>query len=108
MTFCCKKMELQSLELKRDEKEKNHNVTYDQCWREYTIGFIYYDSDAASDMACEIHYCPWCGSKLPSSLAKKWFEVLKEEYGIEDPPDEDRDRVPLEFRTDEWWKKRGL
>lgn len=108
MVFCCEKMKQQALELKQNEKEKSHTVTYDQSWRTYTISFVYYDSDAASDMACEIHYCPWCGYKLPNELTDKWFEVLKEEYGIEDPSEEDKDRVPEEFRTDEWWKKRGL
>jgi len=103
--FCCDRMEYQALELKQDKKVKNHSVVYDQCWREYMMGFIYHERP---HLACEIHSCPWCGTKLPSSLADKWFEVLKEEYGIEDPSDEDRDRVPTEFRTDEWWKKRGL
>jgi hypothetical protein len=33
---------------------------------------------------------------------------LREEYGIKDPIFDDKDKVPPEFETDEWWKKRGL
>jgi hypothetical protein len=50
-------------------------------------------------------YCPWCGSKLPSSLNNKMIDVLKNEYSIEKYEDL---RLPSEFKTDEWWKKRGL
>ena len=108
MYFCCKKMEQQALELKQDEALKNHTVTYDQSWRTYTISFIYYDSDAAKDMACQIYYCPWCGSKLPKELSDEWFDTLEKEYGITDPSRAERSKVPSEFKTDEWWIKRGL
>ena len=56
----------------------------------------------------EIWYCPWCGTKLPKDLDGTWSRVLKEEYGIIDPNVTERDKVPEEFKTDEWWKKRGL
>lgn len=51
-----------------------------------------------------INYCPWCGSKLPSFFKNEWFDTL-EELGFEDPYDQE---IPEEFKTDEWWKKRGL
>ena len=55
-----------------------------------------------------LEYCPWCGSKLPEDLTYKIEEVLEKEYGITDPWDTEEDKVPAEFHTDEWWKKRGL
>ena len=56
-----------------------------------------------------IHYCPWCGKKLPKNLSDKWFEILDLDYKIECPlDDEEQHKIPPEFKTDEWWKKRGL
>ncbi len=56
-----------------------------------------------------IYYCPWCGKKFPKDLSKEWFEILEKEYGIECPFDEEeRHKIPKEFQTDKWWKKRGL
>ena len=34
--------------------------------------------------------------------------MLEDEYGITDPHDKEYDKVPAEFKTDEWWKKKGL
>jgi hypothetical protein len=57
----------------------------------------------------QIQYCPRCGKKYPKELSDEWFDILEKEYGLDDPNALDqRDRVPKEFWTDEWWKKRGL
>ncbi len=73
--------------------------------------------DDAGCTAQDILYCPWCGKKLPKSLDKEWSKVLKKEFNITDPilhEYEDgstaggKEPVPPEFKTDEWWKKRGL
>ena len=56
-------------------------------------------------------YCPWCGEKLPKELTENYFEILEKEYGIDDPFHEERknpNTFPEEFKSDEWWKKRGL
>ena len=58
-------------------------------------------------------YCPWCGSKLPEDLSEKMEELLEKEYGITEkdwdaPGWNDDTDLPEEFRTDAWWKKRGL
>lgn len=57
-----------------------------------------------------LFYCPWCGKKLPKKLNSKWDEILEKEYGITDPffNEKDKAKMPKEFWTDEWWKKRGL
>lgn len=56
-----------------------------------------------------INFCPGCGKELPQSLDNEWKEVLMKEYGIE----EDHcsiwnPMVPEEFKSDAWWKTRGL
>lgn len=55
-------------------------------------------------------FCPWCGIELPKSLHKTIFEVIKKEFGIPrwDADLENCTNIPQEFKTDEWWKKRGL
>jgi hypothetical protein len=108
MIFCCNKMKQQSLEISKDIQEKNHTIIYDQVWRRYLISFFYYDSDAAGDMACEILFCPWCGTKLPIELSDNWLEILEKEFGIIDPTCDHQNLISPEFKTDEWWKKRGL
>lgn len=56
-----------------------------------------------------IDFCPYCGTKLPEALSDMWFDILEKEYGLDDPSwPEQKERVPAEFNTDEWWKKRGL
>lgn len=57
----------------------------------------------------KINFCPWCGCKLLIDLREEFFKqvtaLLREELGIEAFSDP---RLPEEFKTDEWWKKRGL
>jgi hypothetical protein len=53
-------------------------------------------------------YCPWCGKKLPKSLNKEWCAIIKEKFGLDYVLKEDWDRLPKEFKTEEWWRKRGL
>jgi len=56
-----------------------------------------------------VYFCPYCGTKLPKDLVVERFEILEEEYGITNPYDtKQKKRIPQEFMTDEWWKKRGL
>jgi hypothetical protein len=57
-------------------------------------------------------YCPFCGKSLKSKY-DLFLNTIKEELGI-DTESEDCDilevckSLPEEFKTDEWWKKRGL
>jgi hypothetical protein len=53
-----------------------------------------------------IIFCPACGKKLPSVLQDAYYEILKKEYGFDDP--DDYEKYPEEFKSDKWWKKRGL
>ncbi|GAB5407534.1 MAG: hypothetical protein Aurels2KO_57650 [Aureliella sp.] len=52
----------------------------------------------ASSLA--MHYCPWCGTKLPPSKRDLWFDTL-ESLGVDSPLTDD---IPAEYRTDAWWR----
>jgi hypothetical protein len=107
MTTCCTKMESRTKILK-SKTAKDHAVIYDNIWRVYAINWIEEVENRDREMSIDITFCPWCGTKLPVSLSDDWFDILEDEYDIEDPSDEDRKCVPPEFQTDEWWRKRGL
>ncbi len=56
-----------------------------------------------------ICYCPWCGTKLPTSVRDEYFRILFDELHLEPELKEtETPGLPEEFKTDEWWKKRGL
>ena len=76
---------------------------YSPIFRDYTINLI------SSSAAQSIYHCPWCGSKLPYCLDNKYEEILKKEYGIDDPYNRKQKKlIPEEFKSDKWWKKRNL
>ena len=52
-------------------------------------------------------YCIHCGTKMPDSLSDKWFFILRAKYKISNQ-DIDNEKIPSEFLTDEWWKKRNI
>jgi hypothetical protein len=56
----------------------------------------------------KMSYCPWCGKKLPKELGEEWCRIIKERFGFEEIFVEEWETLPQEFKTDEWWKKRGL
>ncbi len=53
-----------------------------------------------------MRYCPFCGAKLPD-YSDKYDDELEKAVGKEycDIKPED---IPEEFKSDKWWKKRGL
>jgi hypothetical protein len=51
-----------------------------------------------------LRYCPFCCKKLPEDLVDAHFDAIRDENGDGRP----LDPLPEEFKTDEWWKKRGL
>jgi hypothetical protein len=44
-------------------------ITYDDVFREYAI-------ELKSSAIQLIHYCPWCGKKLPENLRDEYFDEL--------------------------------
>lgn len=91
------------------------NIYYSKILREYYVG---------EKTKQVIFFCPWCGKKLPHGLRKEYCKVVKEKYGFEPniykakksglkkvKSDLDMSKtlkLPIEFLTDKWWKKRGL
>jgi hypothetical protein len=53
-------------------------------------------------------YCLWCGRQLEPSLRDLWAKLLQKEHGIKNPFETPVAQLPKSFRTDEWWKRRGL
>ncbi len=84
--YCCTQMEhlLLSQEI---------GLIYIAKYREY--GLDYQDGGSAFQI---IHFCPWCGTKLPTSLRNEWHDRLEAE-GI-DALDLN---IPIEFESEEWW-----
>lgn len=67
-------------------------ITYIKKFHEY--GILNTDGGTSYQI---IHYCPWCGRKLPASVRDKWFDEI-EKLGME--PDDPK--LPKIFLTDEW------
>jgi hypothetical protein len=93
--YCCEALNYQ-------KEDKYCPIEYSKKWREYSI------RDFSSTSRSLMMFCPNCGTRLPSSLRDEWFDILEQEYGLEDPMDDDKKKIPKEFLTDEWWKKRKL
>ena len=101
--FCCERMKLAVDDI--------------DCPLDYTPKLREYGMSAPKSLLKEnevwvgysIDFCPYCGAKLPADLVHERMQILEKEYGIDDLYYEDqRKRMPQEFETDEWWKKRGL
>ena len=96
LDFCCYTMQ-------RSIREASE-LFYDPVVRSYSLKV----SNSKDGTHRPLVYCPWCGLKFPTDLGGTWMDVLKAEFGIHDPIFDDADKVPEEFKTDVWWKKRGL
>ncbi|MBP9791623.1 MAG: hypothetical protein KBC27_00200 [Rickettsiales bacterium] len=102
--FCCSNFSSKKHKGKVDFYTTSNNdviIRYYPKTREYF-------SVHSDETGCDINYCQWCGKKMPKPLVDEWYKILEEEYGILDPVVDDADKVPKEFKTDAWWKKRGL
>jgi uncharacterized protein DUF6980 len=100
MKHCCTQM-LYALEDGRVQ------IQYSPRTRCYMIPLLY-KGKWDGGYSC-IDYCPWCGKKLPEYLGQKFNEIFKQEYGVDFEYEMLTNKeFPEEFKTDEWWKKRGL
>ncbi len=74
-------------------------VSYDPIRREYSL-------DGGETGYYVMNFCFWCGHKFPKNLSDEFCDIFNNVLKLdENTPDEE---LPEEFRTDEWWKKRGL
>lgn len=107
MKFCCDTMQRYVDEC---------NLVYEPVFRRVTF---YIKSNDKTGYQPEYYrspciYCPYCGTKMPKILYgidengnRPYEDALEEALGKE-YCDITEDEIPEEFKTDEWWKKRGL
>jgi hypothetical protein len=94
-THCCTYMA-------KDIENSFCPIRYVKKYREYLVEL------RESTGGITMKYCYNCGAKLPESLRDMWGDILEQEYGLKYPLGMDKNKVPKEFLTNEWWKKRGL
>jgi hypothetical protein len=96
---CCK-------EMNTTLNDENTSLVYSSVFRDYGL-LVVTDNDRTTVQG--IYYCPWCQTQLPKNCFNLWFQVLKQEYNLDNPrSEEQRNFIPNEFKTDEWWIKRKL
>ena len=100
MQFCCEALEYA---VSREE------INYDEIRGSFWFYFKRYGKSRSYGLHCA-SYCPYCGAKLHEDLVDELEEILENEYGIMlcNVDLNDPNTLPEEFRSDEWWKKRGL
>lgn len=111
--FCCGTMRLQIKYFENKElniyETPRSMIWYNRVERKYLI--FHYSGNWNNITGITIDYCPFCGTKLPKELEDEDMEIiLRKEYGWTDDDcwGHPRRDLPEEFKTDEWWKKRGL
>ena len=97
---CCSRME-EAL------KKKLVPLKYSPIGREYY--FIYLGGPPS---IFPLTYCVFCGKKLPQNLRETFFKILEKEYKIDQRSIynniKEDEKIPQEFKSDKWWKKRNL
>ncbi len=103
--FCCQAIE----SLIQDPYDSPlHYIPYKREFVLTTPGRYLKDSDEIATKF-KISHCPRCGKKLPIPLTDQWYKILEEQFGITEYVNQKiLADLPRAFRTDEWWKKRGL
>ncbi len=93
--------------------KEDHSIFYQSRTRTYHVitGRSFVDTNTGEktrEVVDRLVFCPWCGKKLPKDLWNEWYDEI-EELGFELPlePD-DYNKIPKEYMTEEWWKKKGL
>ncbi|NQY42017.1 MAG: hypothetical protein HRT87_01565 [Legionellales bacterium] len=102
---CCEQMRIQI-------EDNRVALTYNSIDRNYSILVISWlmpknEIHELKDIIAarqKIEHCPWCGKKLPKDLRDEWYNTLVD-LGYNEPYER---KIPEEFKTDEWWIKRGL
>ena len=100
VSHCCHEMEAQihpKCQIHPDPNEcPDALITYSPRFDEY--GLIIHDGGSSN---IHIHFCPWCGARLPPTQRYRWCEEL-EKRGILNFDDS---RIPPEFKTNEWYRR---
>jgi len=95
-------------------QEEDNSIFYKPFLREYYLkrlpvfadGKLVYDN---RDVVDTLRYCPWCGTEFPKSLRDEWADEVEKKFSVESILDkEELKKVPEEYMTEEWWRKKGL
>lgn len=103
MNYCCEDIKIliedQETPFEYDPKIREYSIVEKpKAFRqknELTIGY-------------SIAYCPRCGEKYPENLRDEWFDIIEKKFGIYGLLDKKIKQLPIEFTTEEWWRKRGF
>lgn len=110
--ICCKNME------NRLDPEDEYNLGFQLFYQSWTRRIFF--SKSNQERSCnpkstlykewDLHYCIFCGSKLPQSLLDRWLEIVDKEFGVvkRQPIELMLPFVPEKYRTQEWWIERNL
>lgn len=83
--------------------ESKVGISYSPIFRQYLLR----DRDPDSIAGQTISFCPWCGTRLPTSLRDVWFnEIEKLGIEIDITSIHNNPAVPPEYRSDVWWRSR--
>ena len=105
--FCCKTFR-NNVALEPNKKV-GKVIMYDQAIRLFSLCVI-----GTPDAISPISFCPYCGKALPKELSEERMKTIEDELGNSfcwqdnEEFSEFEMRLPEEFKTDEWWRKRGL
>ena len=119
MKFCCATLKSELWNRFSSEANEDKSLVYDPVFRMYAYHAKRRKTYEESELRT-IAYCPFCGSRLPYYLYDEYHLILEQALGTDeffelwyqDPKTgkskADQNKVPEEFKTDEWWIKRGL
>ena len=94
---CCSKMDYAI-------QDPRIPIQYSPVSRSYFLPFI-----TMKNVVHPITHCPWCGKEFLKNLYDEYHEILEKEYGLDNYDlDDHPEKIPEEFKSDAWWKKRGL
>ena len=87
------------------ESSKYKFIEYESYMKAFSVQIFDHDETRQ-----RLFYCPWCGKKFSKALDHEWKKILEKEYGLTLTYDEmiEGSKVPEDFKTDKWWKDRGL
>ncbi|MBE6727773.1 MAG: hypothetical protein E7562_03895 [Ruminococcaceae bacterium] len=105
VNFCCEDMFNNIAYIDQSNNvdlESDKFVFYSSKFNEYGIP-IHDGENRKATSYILIQYCPWCGKRLPESRRDEWFDRL-EHLGFESPL-EDFEKIPVEFKSDEWYSR---
>jgi hypothetical protein len=87
-------------------KDQRIPLQYDAKLREFYIPLLDRLSGRGSAIQL-INYCPFCGSRFPTSLRDMYFDEL-DNLGIDIGNSDYCQNLPDDFKSDKWWRDKGL